>query len=64
MANSKSESLSVYGKLLQQLLHMNENADISEEVLFTLPVLKIVTYKKKNIITRFTKQICSMIDSH
>ena len=55
MANSKIVSLPVYSKLLQNLADVTKDAEISEEVLLTLPIPKTVTYNDKNIIISFMK---------
>ena len=55
MANSKLVSLSVHGKLLQQLVEVTDAAEVSEEALLSVPILKTVTYNDKNIMTSFTK---------
>ena len=55
MENGKFLTLSIYGKLLQSLLEVTEDSEITEEAFLDLPNLEEVTYNDRNIITSFTK---------
>ena len=55
MAKSIFVTVSMYGKLLLNLLDTTENSKITKEALLTLLVINEVKYNEKDVITNFTK---------
>lgn len=55
MAESKFVTLSIYGKLILNLLDVTEDINVTEEALLNVPVLKEITHNHKNVITSFIK---------
>ena len=52
---SKRVSLSVHGKILQNLVGGDDYAKITEAALLALPKLETITFNDNNIINNFTK---------
>lgn len=55
MAEGKIHSLSAYGKLVLNLVDAIDCAQVTDEILMLLPILKTVTYNNGNVITNFSK---------
>ena len=53
MANGKIESLSAYGKVVQDLADASDYGETTEEAFVTLPIIKSITYNDRNVITDF-----------
>jgi len=55
MANGKIYSLSAYGKIVQDLAGVADYAQVTDEILLLLPMLKSITYNDANMVTNFSK---------
>ena len=53
MAKSTLITLSIHGKLLQNLTNTKTDSEVTEEGLLSLPPLKEVIYDERNVITSF-----------
>ena len=53
MANGKIQSLSAYGKVVEDLANASEYGETTEEAFLALPILKTITYNDRNVITGF-----------
>lgn len=55
IADGTFQTLSIYGKVLFNLLGVTADSEVSEAAFLSLPKLKEVTYNEKNVITKFMK---------
>ena len=55
LAENRFETLTVYGKVLYDLLEITPGTEVTENMFLRLPKLQQVTYNEKNIIINFRK---------
>ena len=55
VADSKIESLSEFGKIVQQLANVTSDAEVTEEALLNCAQLSSVKYNDRNVIVSITK---------
>ena len=55
LADNKFHTLSVYGKVLYELLEITPDTEVTEEIFLCLPKVNQVTYNDKNSVISFKK---------